>query len=205
MTMRKILIYIHGMGGSPAEIGHWRPFFPDCAFFAPEYTSIDPIDGGRQIGDAVREASKGYDTLYLIANSIGAFLALHAGIDGLVSKAYFISPVVDMERMIADGLTALGATEEDLRKQGSMRTPNGVELSWDYLRRLRAHPVSWRAPTEILYGGADALVPFETVRAFAEKTGARISLMEGGEHWFHTKEQMDFLDDWIKRGQEEGR
>jgi len=21
--------------------------------------------------------------------------------------------------------------------------------------------------------------------------------MEGGEHWFHTEEQMDFLDRWI--------
>ena len=26
-------------------------------------------------------------------------------------------------------------------------------------------------------------------------------VMEGGEHWFHTDEQMDFLDRWIKKCQ----
>ena len=35
------------------------------------------------------------------------------------------------------------------------------------------------------------------VRAFAEKTGAALTVMPGGEHWFHTDEQMRFLDDWI--------
>ena len=35
------------------------------------------------------------------------------------------------------------------------------------------------------------------VRAFAEKTGAVLTVMPGGEHWFHTDEQMRFLDDWI--------
>jgi len=24
-----------------------------------------------------------------------------------------------------------------------------------------------------------------------------VTVMEGGEHWFHTAEQMAFLDDWI--------
>ena len=26
---------------------------------------------------------------------------------------------------------------------------------------------------------------------------ATLTVMEGGEHWFHTEEQMDFLDRWI--------
>ena len=29
--------------------------------------------------------------------------------------------------------------------------------------------------------------------------GATLTVMENGEHWFHTKEQMDFLSDWIKQ------
>jgi len=28
-----------------------------------------------------------------------------------------------------------------------------------------------------------------------------LTVMKGGEHWFHTKEQMAFLDAWIKRSQ----
>ena len=37
----------------------------------------------------------------------------------------------------------------------------------------------------------------ETIRDFAKKHHAALTIMEGGEHWFHTQEQMLFLDDWI--------
>ena len=32
---------------------------------------------------------------------------------------------------------------------------------------------------------------------FAQKIGATVTIMKDGEHWFHTEEQMDFLDNWI--------
>ena len=37
----------------------------------------------------------------------------------------------------------------------------------------------------------------ETIRDFAEVHNAVLTVMEGGEHWFHTQEQMRFLDEWI--------
>jgi hypothetical protein len=30
------------------------------------------------------------------------------------------------------------------------------------------------------------------------KNGAPLTIMNGGEHWFHTAEQMAFLDKWIR-------
>ena len=39
----------------------------------------------------------------------------------------------------------------------------------------------------------------ETISEFADKIGADLTVMEDGEHWFHTNEQMQFLDDWIRR------
>lgn len=27
---------------------------------------------------------------------------------------------------------------------------------------------------------------------------AQLTVMQNGEHWFHTEEQMRFLDNWIK-------
>jgi hypothetical protein len=30
-----------------------------------------------------------------------------------------------------------------------------------------------------------------------------LTVMEGGEHWFHTDEQIQFLDDWIRRKEKE--
>ena len=37
----------------------------------------------------------------------------------------------------------------------------------------------------------------ETITAFAKKTGASLTIMQNGEHWFHTGEQMMFLDKWF--------
>lgn len=53
------------------------------------------------------------------------------------------------------------------------------------------------APTKILYGEKDNLTSFETMKEFADKHKARLTVMKGGEHWFHTEEQMNFLDMWI--------
>jgi len=35
--------------------------------------------------------------------------------------------------------------------------------------------------------------------AFAEQTRAILTVMNDGEHWFHTDKQMEFLDDWIRK------
>ncbi len=52
-------------------------------------------------------------------------------------------------------------------------------------------------PTDILRGSEDTLSSADAVTQFAEKTGASLTVMQGGEHWFHTDEQMRFLDLWI--------
>lgn len=67
---------------------------------------------------------------------------------------------------------------------------------------MRAHPVTWHVPTRILYGENDDLTSRETISAFAKRTGAELTVMPEGEHWFHTGEQLGFLDAWI-RGSEE--
>ena len=38
----------------------------------------------------------------------------------------------------------------------------------------------------------------DCINAFVEQTHSGITIMENGEHWFHTDEQMRFLDKWIK-------
>ena len=34
--------------------------------------------------------------------------------------------------------------------------------------------------------------------AFATQHHADLTVMPDGEHWFHTKEQMQFLDHWVR-------
>ncbi|MBR4393150.1 MAG: alpha/beta hydrolase, partial [Oscillospiraceae bacterium] len=121
------------------------------------------------------------------------------GVDAMIRRAYFISPIVDMERLILDMMTWVGVTERDLEEKKVISTPFGEDLSWDYLCYVREHPVRWSAPTRILYGSCDNLISLETISAFADAHGAGLTVMEDGEHWFHTEEQMRFLDRWIRQ------
>ena len=192
------VLYIHGKNGSAAESGHYPPFFPGEEVVGLDYRSSVPWEAGPEIRRAAEELRRRHGSLTLIANSIGAYFSLWAGIGHLLRRAFFISPVVDMERLIQTMMGWAGVTEEALRARGVIPTAFGEDLSWDYLCRVRAHPVRWDVPTAILYGARDALVSPETVSAFAKKCGASLTVMENGEHWFHTVEQMDFLDRWLR-------
>jgi len=43
-----------------------------------------------------------------------------------------------------------------------------------------------------------AVLHLTAISDFANKHRATLTVMEGGEHWFRTEEQMLFLDNWIK-------
>ena len=90
-----------------------------------------------------------------------------------------------------------GVSEEELAEKLEIPTEFGETLSWNYLTYVRTHTISWHVPTRILYGEHDNLTSMETISAFAEKIGAELTVMPEGEHWFHTEEQMRFLDRWI--------
>ena len=90
-------------------------------------------------------------------------------------------------------------TEQELESKGVIHTDFGEDLSWQYLSYVRSHPIKWRVPTQILYGSKDYLMSIETITDFAHKHQANLTIMENGEHWFHTEEQMQVLDNWIKQ------
>ena len=81
--------------------------------------------------------------------------------------------------------------------QGLAPADCGETLSWEYLCYVREHPISRSIPTEILYGERDALTSLETVTGFAARINAGLTVLRGGEHWFHTEEQMEALKKWL--------
>jgi RimJ/RimL family protein N-acetyltransferase len=193
------VLFLHGLGGSAEEAAHYRSLFPDCDVIGLDYRGIEPWSAGQEIFDAVLELFGEYRSVSLIGYSLGAYLAMHASVDGLLKKAYFISPVVDMESQILALMAQERVTEEELREKGAIPTEAGPALSWEYLLWVREHPIEWNTPTMILYGEHDNLTPYGTIAAFAEAHDASLTVMPGGEHWFHTDEQMRFLDDWFLR------
>ena len=192
-----LVLYIHGKGGSPAESEHYKSLFPEYHVIGLDYQTFTPWETGKEIHTAVSKFKNEYEKIILIANSIGAFFCMNADISEWIEKAYFISPIVDMEKLILNMMSWANVTEEELKIKGIIPTAFGEDLSWEYLCFVREHPVQWTVPTNILYGGKDNLTSYETITVFAEKYHCKLTVMENGEHWFHTETQMQFLDHWI--------
>ena len=197
--MKETILYVHGKGGSAAESKHYKALFPECEVIGLDYQTFTPWETGVEIRAAAEALKAENKRVILIANSIGAYFSMNAGIDAMIEKAWFISPIVDMEKLIGDMMRWANVTEAELEARGTVRTAFGEDLSWNYLCYVRNHPIRWMVPTRILYGNRDDLTALETVRDFAKKHHAALTVMEGGEHWFHTEEQMRFLDYWIMK------
>ena len=196
--MKNIVVYIHGKHGSAQEASHYGSLFADCDVVGFDYKAKTPWEAKEEFPPYFDAVFKKYDSAMLVANSIGAFFAMHALTDAPIKKAFLISPVVNMENLIANMMAQANVSEKELREKGEPDTSYGEKLSRKYLCYARQNPIYWTAPTHILYGENDDLTPFETVCEFANQTGATLTVMKNGEHRFHTKEQMRFLDNWIR-------
>ena len=197
--MKSIIIYVHGKGGSAEDAEHYKRLFPNYEVIGFDYHSGTPWEAKEEFPQFFTEQRKCCDNLMLLASSIGAFFSMSSLNKSLVDTTRFISPVVDMENLIGNLMMWSNVTEQELAKKSEIPTNFGETLSWNYLTYVREHPILWDVPTRILYGEHDNLTPPEIMSAFAKQIGAELTVMSGGEHWFHTEEQIRFLDDWIIR------
>lgn len=200
-------IFLHG------QMGHKEEAEASAQIVCPkgfQVLSIDlPGHGERQergeeltpwaamadIQTALDWAGHHWKKVLLRANSIGAYFAMLAV--AAPSRALLVSPVLDMEGLILTMMGWAGVTEEQLREQGEIPTSFGQTLSWKYLCWVREHPVHhWACPTHILYGSADNMTSRQTVEAYIRQHNAELTVIEGGEHWFHTPEQLAALREW---------
>ena len=197
MKQEHMIVYVHGKGGSADEAEHYRPLFPECEVVGFDYKAPTPCEAREEFPRFFDSLRADCNPPILIANSIGAFFSMSALSARHVERALFISPVVDMEKLILNMMARANVTEDELRARREIPTEFGETLYWDWLCDVRSHPLQWTVPTCILYGARDSLTPPETMTAFAARTGAQLTVMPGGEHWFHTPDQMAFLDRWV--------
>lgn len=195
--MNKGLIYIHGKGGTAKEAEHYKILFPEYDVSGLDYEAKTPWEAQEEFRRFFDLFRTEHDDISIVANSIGAFFAMNALSDRKIEKAYFISPIVDMEKLILEMMNQEHISEKELFEKGIIETEYGETLSWEYLLWIRQNPVTWTIPTCILYGEKDNLQSIDTIKAFADRIGAGITIMENGEHWFHTEKQMKFLDNWL--------
>ena len=196
--MKQAILYIHGKNGSHNEAEHYKPICTGYDVFGLDYHGETPYDTKDEILAFYDNLSKDYSRISIIANSIGAFFAMNALQERKIFQAFLISPIVDMEKLIADLMTFAGVSERELEAKGEIDTAFGEKLSWKYLLYVRKNPIIWNVKTYILYGENDNLTSYETISKFAERINANLTIMKNGEHWFHTDEQLAFLDDWLR-------
>lgn len=209
-TSDQVCLFLHGQSGHKEEGERFAQIANPKGW---QVVAIDlPQHGQRQGGaepflpwvvvpeleQVWQELQGRWKRIALRANSIGAWLAMLALAGKPVDTCLFVSPVVDMENLIQTMMTWAGVTEEQLERE--IPTDFGQTLSWDYLKYVRQHPVhALSAHTNILYGDQDNLVPQPVVECFARAEGAHLTVYPGGEHWFHTPEQMKVMGTWEER------
>ena len=148
--MSTAVVYVHGKDGLVQEAEHFKTLFPDCEVIGFDYMADNPWEAIPEFSTFFARLMPQYESIILIANILGAYFSMESGIAPMIRKAFFISPIVDMEKLIQNMMSWKGVTEEELREQGVIPNEYGDDLSWEYLTYVREHPVDWDVPTEIL-------------------------------------------------------
>ena len=195
--MKQVVVYVHGKGGSSEEANHYKSLFKNSDVIGYDYKSTTPWDAKKEFKEYFDKLKEKYDFVILLANSIGAFFSMSSLTKEQIDVAFLISPIVDMEKLIYNMMKWANVTENELSLKKEIVTNFNEVLSYDYLCYVRDNPIKWDVKTNILYGELDHLTSLETISSFAKRINATLEIMKGGEHWFHTEEEMKFLDSWI--------
>lgn len=211
-SSENLFLYIHGKMGCKEEAAHFAEIVCPKGY---QVLSMDLPGHGERTGEMERFvpweivpelqavygfAQQRWKKISLYANSIGAYFSLLAFREAKPEKSFFVSPILDMEKLIRDMMGWAGVTQEQLLEAGEISTAFGETLSWTYLTYATENRITkWDSPTAILYAGQDHLTARKTVDDFAQRFGCTVTVMENGEHWFHTEEQLAVLDAWLQR------
>ncbi len=208
---KKLYLFIHGQGGCKEEAEHfaeiagprgWQVLsidLPEHGERTQEKNTFDPWHAVPQLSVVMEYAQSHWDSIGLMANSIGAWFSMLSFANEKLERCLFVSPILDMHRLIQNMMVWANVTEDQLEKEQIIPTSFGQTLSWEYLSYVKEHPITkWSFPTEILYADKDHLTEPEVVKDFTKRFGCRLTVMERGEHWFHTPEQFKFLNKWVR-------
>lgn len=145
-------------------------------------------------------AKEHWKEVNLFACSMGAYFSLLAYKNDILRKALFLSPVVNMERIIENMMRWFNITPERLQKEMIIETPIGQKLYWDYFCYVKQHPINtWNVNTDIMYGAKDELCEFETINYFIKKYHCELEVVDEAEHYFHTEDQLNVFKYWLRK------
>ena len=209
----KLIIAIHGRHASKIDDCTWilaeeaiKQGYQVLSFDLPQHGERVYEENPCKVQECVRElkevlhfATQLAEHISIFGCSMGAYFSLLAYQDASIQQAWFLSPVTDMERIIHNIMEWCGITETEFEVMGTIENPFET-LYWDYYQYVKAHPITaWPHPTHILRGETDTLCEKESVSAFAKRFGCELEEQKGGEHWFHTPNQLEYFRKWIRK------
>jgi len=209
----KLILAVHGSHSSKIDDCIWilaeeavKQGYQVLAFDLPRHGERVYEEPPCMVQASVKELhqilqyAKGLTTdISLFGCSMGAYFSLLAFAAEEIEQAWFLSPVTDMERIIHSIMDACGITEPEFEAMGTVENPIET-LYWGDYQYVKRHPIrTWDHPTQILRGEGDTLCEKEAVSAFAQQFHCELTEQPGGEHWFHTAEQLDYFRNWLKK------
>lgn len=132
--------------------------------------------------------------------SCKVFIAIHGNMSNKenIKKCLFLSPVVNMKIIIENMMLWSNTTEKNLKEKQEIKTDFGQTLYWDYYLYVKEHLINtWNNESYILYGNKDNMQDENIIKNFANNFNCKLSVLENGEHYFHTKEQLSYYKNWL--------
>ena len=152
------------------------------------------------LAQIIEYAKSNYNEINIWACSMGAYFSLLAYKDENIKQCLFLSPVVNMKVVIDNMMMWSHTSEKLLEEKQEIKTDFGQILYWDYYLYVKNNPiVNWSKETYILYGSKDNMQDKDIIQRFSHDFHCELSVLENGEHYFHTKEQLDCYKEWLDK------
>ena len=143
-------------------------------------------------------AKENYNQINIFACSMGVYFSLLAYQNEKIDLCLFLSPVINMKHIIDNMMSSCSVTEKELKERKEIKTDFGQTLYWDYYLYVKNNPIeTWNKKTFILYGRKDNMQSEKLIKEFSIKNDINLNILENGEHFFHTKEELKYYNDWI--------
>ena len=197
---KKVVIYIHGLNGSAKEASDFKFLKDRFDVVGLDYKDGNPWELKEVIQGEFKKLSKGYDEVYVIATSIGAFYTYEYLSGFNIKKAFFISPVVSMFQTIIDLMVMYNIKDKELMEKKFITLEDGTVLSYDFYQHVSNDEDNWKVPTEILYAAYDEVVYTGSMMEFLENhPNCRMTVKSDSDHYMYTPEEKRFIRNWVKK------
>ncbi len=195
---KKVVVYIHGLYGSSEEAQDYSYLKNEYDVVGLDYKDANPWELKDTIRNEFEKLTKNYKEAIVIANSIGAFYTYEYLSDFNIRHAFFISPVADMFQQVFNKMMDNGITAEELKEKKYITCKDGTLLSYDFYKHVENYKDNWKTPSDILYGEHDEVVYLENIADFlSSHPNTKLTIKQGAKHYFHTKEEKEFIKNWI--------